>query len=192
MTEGCRAGAAEWHERTQLSIPWNERHRWLMSDFDKAAREKVREQFSDYTLCDGDTGLMASCLLKALDALDAAARLQAQAATNTRCKWGGGNDYLACRTCGLEYDYRTEERPACGAEATITRLRARVSELEAAQMFDIGNGEFVHFSQNGRFHGWIFRRGSDGQYVSVRQMNAVSDFPPASPFALPAPPVGDR
>ena len=97
MTEGCRAGAAEWHERTQLSIPWNERHRWLMSDFDKAARE------------------------------------QAQAATNTRCKWGGGNDYLACRTCGLEYDYRTEERPACGAEATITRLRARVSELEAAQ-----------------------------------------------------------
>lgn len=38
------------------------------------------------------------------------------------CRWGGGNDYVACRDCGIEYDYRKEPRPPCGAEKRRQKL----------------------------------------------------------------------
>lgn len=40
----------------------------------------------------------------------------------TKCKWGGGNDYIRCHTCGLEYDYRRQERPPCPRQYTVKKL----------------------------------------------------------------------
>ena len=48
------------------------------------------------------------------------------------CQWGGGNDYLACSVCGLEYDYRVTPKPPCGAAAEITRLRAELASPSRA------------------------------------------------------------
>jgi hypothetical protein len=139
------------------------------------------------------------------------ARLQAQAATNTRCKWGGGNDYLACRTCGLEYDYRKEERPACGAEATITRLQARVAELEAAQRWQSiesapKDGTEILTVGIDSEHVVATKWLSPGPYVRTPNRNfykdegwywsgwdgAVGPVRPTIWRPLPAPPVGDR
>ena len=47
------------------------------------------------------------------------------------CKFGGGNDCLTCHTCGVEYDYRHEDRPPCGLDTYITALRARAENAEA-------------------------------------------------------------
>ena len=64
-----------------------------------------------------------------------------------------------------------------------------------AQLFDLGNGEAVNFNPGGRFHGWLFRRYPDGQYVSVRKLDIVDN--PAGPLAAlfadpgrPVPPHG--
>lgn len=46
------------------------------------------------------------------------------------CRWGGGNDYVACRDCGIEYDYRKEERPPCGAEARRQKLLQEKFNIE--------------------------------------------------------------
>jgi hypothetical protein len=40
------------------------------------------------------------------------------------CKWGGGNDYMACFVCGLEYDYGKVPMPPCGAPARIAELES--------------------------------------------------------------------
>jgi hypothetical protein len=42
-----------------------------------------------------------------------------------------------------------------------------------AEMFDIGNGFAVCSNPGGRFHGWLFRKHPDGQYVSVRKLETV-------------------
>jgi hypothetical protein len=41
------------------------------------------------------------------------------------CKWAGGNDYAACQTCGQEYDWRKQERPACPKPKTTSDQRLR-------------------------------------------------------------------
>lgn len=38
------------------------------------------------------------------------------------CRFAGGNDYSACMDCNIEYDYRKEPRPPCGAEAKRAKL----------------------------------------------------------------------
>lgn len=48
------------------------------------------------------------------------------------CRWGGGNDYMACRVCHLEYDYRVAPKPPCGAAAAIARLTAELARVKAA------------------------------------------------------------
>lgn len=64
------------------------------------------------------------------------------------CKFGGGNDYLACSVCGIEYDYRTQERPPCGAPAEIARLRecANRAEIEVGRLkpivWAVARGDF--------------------------------------------------
>ncbi len=58
---------------------------------------------------------------------EAAAALRALRAAP--CKWGGGNDILACLVCGLEYDYRASSRPPCGAQATIAKQAEEIAGL---------------------------------------------------------------
>lgn len=43
------------------------------------------------------------------------------------------------------------------------------------ELFDIGDGMAVMCNPGGRFHGWLFRRHPDGQYVSVRQLETITD-----------------
>jgi hypothetical protein len=48
----------------------------------------------------------------------------------------------------------------------------------AQQMFVLGeyflgDSYAVHFNPGGRFHGWLFRRGADGQWVSVARLTEV-------------------
>lgn len=43
------------------------------------------------------------------------------------------------------------------------------------EMFDLGDGLAVNSNPGGRFHGWLFRRHPDGQYVSVRKLSAVAN-----------------
>lgn len=50
---------------------------------------------------------------KVLEAAISAATLPSAPETLSPCKWGGGNDYLTCSTCQIEYDYRREDRPPC-------------------------------------------------------------------------------
>ena len=45
------------------------------------------------------------------------------------CLWGGGNDYMACRVCHLEYDYRVAPKPPCGAADALARLTAELARL---------------------------------------------------------------
>lgn len=46
------------------------------------------------------------------------------------CRFGGGNDYLACMDCFVEYDYRKESRPPCGAEARRAELISQKRSIE--------------------------------------------------------------
>jgi hypothetical protein len=34
------------------------------------------------------------------------------------CEWRGGNDYMECAVCGIEYDYRCQPQPPCGSPST--------------------------------------------------------------------------
>ena len=44
----------------------------------------------------------------------------------TPCKLVGGNDYVYCKECGLEYDYRKVEMPACPRQkAALTAPQRR-------------------------------------------------------------------
>lgn len=47
------------------------------------------------------------------------------------CDWYGGNDFMECRACGLEYDYRKSSRPACGVRVTLDTLKSEVDALHA-------------------------------------------------------------
>lgn len=44
-----------------------------------------------------------------------------------------------------------------------------------AEMFDIGGGMAVNCNPTGRFHGWLFQRHPDGQYVSVRKLDSIEN-----------------
>lgn len=44
------------------------------------------------------------------------------------------------------------------------------------EMFQISDTEGVLSNPDGRFHGWLFRRHADGQWVSVRKL-AVAPSP---------------
>lgn len=57
------------------------------------------------------------------------------------CRWGGGNDYLACRDCGIEYDYRKGGRPPCGAKARIAELLKQKHQIEL-QLFELAGGGY--------------------------------------------------
>lgn len=41
------------------------------------------------------------------------------------------------------------------------------------ELFEIGNDQAVCCNPGGRFHGWLFRRHPDGQWVSVRKLKTV-------------------
>lgn len=45
-----------------------------------------------------------------------------------------------------------------------------LQDFETPQLFELGDGRVVNFNPAGRFHGWIFRRHPDGQYVSERKL----------------------
>jgi hypothetical protein len=53
----------------------------------------------------------------------------------------------------------------------------------AQELFDIGNGMAVSCNPGGKFHGWLFRKHPDGQYVSVRKLGTVAPYPPDHPMA---------
>lgn len=61
-------------------------------------------------------------------------------ADSTNCNWGGGNDYLACRDCGIEYDYRKTIRPPCGGRAKVKELLASKYEIELQLLELAGKG----------------------------------------------------
>lgn len=46
------------------------------------------------------------------------------------CRFAGGNDYLACQDCGVEYDYRSQPRPPCGAEKRRQELLMEKANIE--------------------------------------------------------------
>ncbi len=50
--------------------------------------------------------------------------------SSVNCRFGGGNDYLACRDCYVEYDYRKEPRPACGAKKRREELLKQKHDIE--------------------------------------------------------------
>ncbi len=39
--------------------------------------------------------------------------------------------------------------------------------------FELPDGKIVCFNPGGRFHGWLFRRHPDGQFVSVQKLSEV-------------------
>ena len=46
----------------------------------------------------------------------------------------------------------------------------------AQELFDLGDGMAVCSNPGGRFHGWLFRKHPDGEFVSVRKLVDVSPF----------------
>lgn len=46
------------------------------------------------------------------------------------CRFAGGNDYCACMDCGIEYDYRRQPRPPCGAEERRAKLIQEKRRIE--------------------------------------------------------------
>ena len=52
---------------------------------------------------------------------------------------------------------------------------------ETQELFDIGDGLAVNSNPGGKFHGWLFRKHPDGQYVSVRKLDVIPN--PAGPLA---------
>lgn len=45
------------------------------------------------------------------------------------CDWAGGNDILSCRTCWVEYPYRSIARPQCGLLARIKAMEAALARI---------------------------------------------------------------
>jgi hypothetical protein len=45
-----------------------------------------------------------------------------------------------------------------------------LEKVSPPEIFDLGNGFAVNFNPRGRFHGWLFRRHPDGQWVSVKKL----------------------
>lgn len=41
------------------------------------------------------------------------------------------------------------------------------------ELFDLGDGFAIAFNPQGRFHGWLFKKHPDGQWVSVRKLNKI-------------------
>lgn len=58
-----------------------------------------------------------------------------------------------------------------------------LSDFETPQFFVLdGDGLYVCFDPAGRWHGWVFRRHPDGQFVSERKL--YSTEPPKNPLEL--------
>lgn len=51
------------------------------------------------------------------------------------------------------------------------------------QLFLINADEAVCCNPGSRFHGWLFRRHADGQFVSVRQLQQANPWPVGHPLA---------
>ncbi len=51
----------------------------------------------------------------------------------------------------------------------------------AQELFELPDGTAVCCNPGGRFHGWLFRKHPDGQYVSVKKLEPVAD--PYGPMA---------
>lgn len=45
----------------------------------------------------------------------------------------------------------------------------------AQELFDLGDGTAVACNPGGRFHGWLFKKHPDGQYVSIQKLDIVRD-----------------
>ena len=63
------------------------------------------------------------------------------------------------------------------AEALDEAQESRKLDFDALQqtLFDLGNGTAVNFSPRGRFHGWLFRRHPDGQWISVHKLEKAEN-----------------
>lgn len=47
------------------------------------------------------------------------------------CKGGGGNDYICCILCGVEYEYaKGEPPPPCGKEKRIRELLEKKAQID--------------------------------------------------------------
>ena len=58
----------------------------------------------------------------------------------------------------------------------------------AQELFHIDDNTAVQCNPGGRFHGWLLRRHPDGQWVTVRKLEPVTD-----PFgSRPTPAGGSR
>ena len=60
----------------------------------------------------------------------------------------------------------------------LSFIAVQIAEaLDEAQqtLFDLGNGTAVNFSPRGRFHGWLFRRHPDGQWISVHKLEKAEN-----------------
>ncbi len=53
--------------------------------------------------------------------------------------------------------------------------------------FELPDGKLVCFNSGGRFHGWLFRRHPDGQFVSVQKLAEVQ--PPLDSVCVGSPHV---
>lgn len=82
----------------------------------------------------------------------------------------------ACPDCGeiKRWLYDAQICATCGHGDRFKQSREAKDTL-----FDLGDGQAIRFNPNGRFHGWIFRKHPDGQYVSVRK---------AAPLPMPETP----
>lgn len=58
----------------------------------------------------------------------------------------------------------------------------------AQELFKISDDLAVNCNPNGRFHGWLFRRHPDGQFVSVRKLETIE---PPNPFQAASTPSQD-
>lgn len=54
----------------------------------------------------------------------------------------------------------------------------------AQELFQIDDSTAINCNPQGRFHGWLFRKHPDGQWVSVRKLEPV-----ANPFGVLGPRV---
>ncbi|MEJ0092775.1 MAG: hypothetical protein WDN46_10080 [Methylocella sp.] len=55
-------------------------------------------------------------------------------------------------------------------------------------LFKISPDLAVNCAPSGKFHGWLFRKHPDGQWVSVQELEAVSDAEAFGPMAALLPP----
>ena len=56
----------------------------------------------------------------------------------------------------------------------MLRLRAQNSPM-AQELFDLGDGIAVACNPGGRFHGWLFKKHPDGQYVSIGKLPVIAN-----------------